>query len=120
MDDSTKLDEILAIVRNIRSLDSTVIEMRSVADEARESEKSSSDGWIEVQANGQKAALLAWDLLDEARKLMNATDKEKDSKSGKDARSKWAERVHEFLLYCRKKSVWMQYEDPYYGPNQDN
>ena len=117
MTDDKKLDEILAIVRNLRSLDSTVIEMRNRADEAEKRSEDSDDGWTGYHEKAVKALLLGWDVIYGAVKFMNATDAERDTPEMKKARSDWADQKGDFLHAARQ--VWSEEEDPYYDPNRD-
>jgi hypothetical protein len=106
MDQATKIDEILQIVRNLRSLDSTVIEMRNRADEAEK-----------LHEKAVKALLLGCDVIYSAVKFMNATDAGRDTPEMKSKRSDWAEKKTDFLLAARQ--VWAEHEDPYYDPNNE-
>ncbi len=117
MDEATKLDEILQIVRNLRSLDSTVIEMRNRADEAEKRSEDSDDGWAGYHEKAVKALLIGWDVIYGAVKFMNATDAERDTAKMKSERSDWADKKTDFLLAARQ--VWAEHEDPYYDPNSE-
>ncbi len=117
MTDDKKLDEILTIVRNLRSLDATVIEMRNRADEAVTSERTNNEGWIEYHEKAVAALLLGWKILHGSLKFMNATDAERNAPEMKKAREDWADQKGDFLHAARQ--VWSEEEDPYYDPNRD-
>ncbi len=107
--DSAKLDEILALVRKFQSLDSAVTVAMEESRLAKEQTDSERQYHLDREENGERAALMAWDLLQDAVRLMN--------KPNAKERSKWADKMSEFLHHCRDKHVWDDYNDPYYDPN---
>ncbi len=119
-DISEKLDKILAVVTTLRGQElqfsQAIAEAEREREEAAEIEKFTE----EHRNNCQTAALMAWDIINESIWLMNAGPETRESVEWKRRREAFGSKPSEFLFFCREKSVWMDYEDPYYDPNQCN
>ena len=93
MNKDQKLDEILAIVRKIGSLDAEVIATRNALDEAQKSETDGNRAWQELHEKAVEATLKAYNLFESiAKGLADAeADRVMDSSELKRRLSAWRE-----------------------------
>ncbi len=115
MTDEHKLDEILLIVRNLKSMDREIIGIRAELDRKRESEEAEDRYAARHAEDAQTAALMAWRLIEQSVKFMNAKDADKEKLQPE--REKWAMAKGDFLIFCREKGIWSEEDDPYFDPN---